>query len=84
MNPLWSPSPERAAATLLARFMQRAGKRSFALNLQTPDGKDVLRRLVEVSDVILENYAPGVMTRLGMAPEVLSRSFAAFRSDSAI
>jgi benzylsuccinate CoA-transferase BbsF subunit len=48
-----------------------AGKRSFALNLQTPEGKDVLRRLVERSDVLLENYAPGVMTRLGLPPEVL-------------
>ncbi|HEX2651175.1 MAG TPA: acetoacetate--CoA ligase [Burkholderiales bacterium] len=30
MKPLWTPSPERAAQTLLARFMQRAGKKSYA------------------------------------------------------
>ena len=30
MNPLWTPSPERAAQTLLARFMQRAGQKSYA------------------------------------------------------
>ena len=30
MTPLWTPSPQRAADTLLAKFMQRAGKRSFA------------------------------------------------------
>jgi acetoacetyl-CoA synthetase len=30
VKPLWTPSPERAAQTLLARFMQRAGKKSYA------------------------------------------------------
>ncbi len=48
-----------------------AGKRSFALNLQAPGALDVLRRLVERADILVENFAPGVMGRLGLTPEVL-------------
>jgi crotonobetainyl-CoA:carnitine CoA-transferase CaiB-like acyl-CoA transferase len=48
-----------------------AGKRSFALNLQAPGAHDVLRRLVERSDVLIENFAPGVMGRLGLEPATL-------------
>ena len=48
-----------------------AGKKSFALNLQSPGAKDVVRRLVEQSDILVENFAPGVMTRLGLTPEQL-------------
>ncbi len=48
-----------------------AGKQSFALNLQAPGARDVVRQLVERSDVLLENFAPGVMTRLGLDYETL-------------
>ncbi len=48
-----------------------AGKQSFALNLQSPGAKDIVRRLVEHSDILVENFAPGVMTRLGLTPEQL-------------
>jgi len=48
-----------------------AGKRSFALDLRHPGAKDVVRQLVEKADVLLENFAPGVMARLGLTPELL-------------
>ncbi len=48
-----------------------AGKRSFALNLQHADAKDIVRRLVENADILVENFAPGVMGRLGLTPDVL-------------
>jgi benzylsuccinate CoA-transferase BbsF subunit len=41
-------------------------KRSITLNLKTPDGLDVARRLVRASDVIVNNFRPGVMDRLGL------------------
>lgn len=50
-----------------------AGKRSFALNLRAPGALDVIRRLVESADVLVENFAPGVMERLGLPPELLHR-----------
>ncbi|CDJ99061.1 putative L-carnitine dehydratase/bile acid-inducible protein F [Microbacterium sp. C448] len=45
---------------------QNRGKRSVSLNLKTSDGRELARRLVDVSDVAIENYAPGVMARLGL------------------
>jgi crotonobetainyl-CoA:carnitine CoA-transferase CaiB-like acyl-CoA transferase len=47
------------------------GKFSFALDLQQPGAKDIVRRLVERADVLLENFAPGVMDRLGLSSEEL-------------
>ncbi|HEX2173833.1 MAG TPA: CoA transferase, partial [Dehalococcoidia bacterium] len=40
-------------------------KRSLALNLRDPRGAEVLRRLVARSDVLLENFVPGTLDRLG-------------------
>jgi formyl-CoA transferase len=41
-------------------------KRSLTLNLKAPEGLDILKRLVETSDVIVENYRPDVKDRLGI------------------
>lgn len=46
-------------------------KKSFTVDLRTPAGKDVLRRLVEVSDVVYENNATGTMEKLGITYEWL-------------
>ncbi len=50
---------------------QNAGKRSIAVDLKTAGGKAVLRRLVASADVLLENFRPGVMQRLGLGYEAL-------------
>jgi CoA:oxalate CoA-transferase len=66
-----------ADAALNSRHMgasflaQNAGKKSVTLNLKAPEGKDVLRRLVESADVLVENFRPGVMARLGLSYEEL-------------
>ena len=41
-------------------------KRSLVLNLKTEDGKTILRDLARTADVLVENFAPGVMERLGL------------------
>ena len=46
---------------------QNAGKKSVSLNLKSAEGKDVLRRLVGTADVLVENFRPGVMARLGLS-----------------
>jgi CoA:oxalate CoA-transferase len=51
---------------------QNAGKKSVTLNLKKSAGKDVLKRLVESADVLVENFRPGVMARLGLAYEDLA------------
>ena len=58
----------RMGASFLA---QNAGKRSITLDLKAPAGKDVFRRLVAGADVVLENFRPGVMERLGLGWEAL-------------
>ncbi len=47
------------------------GKRSVALDLKTPEGLELARRLVACSDVVTENFAAGVMERLGLGYEAL-------------
>jgi crotonobetainyl-CoA:carnitine CoA-transferase CaiB-like acyl-CoA transferase len=42
-----------------------AGKQSITLNLKDARGKEILRSLVKTADVLVENFRPGVMTRLG-------------------
>ncbi|MFW6186830.1 MAG: CaiB/BaiF CoA transferase family protein, partial [Actinomycetota bacterium] len=48
-------------------------KESVALDLKSEDGKGVLRQLVERADVLVENFRPGVLDRLGFSVEELHR-----------
>jgi hypothetical protein len=50
------------------------GKRSITLNLQTPDGKDIFLKLASKADVVLDNYRPGVMKRLGIDYDTVSKT----------
>ena len=50
---------------------QNAGKKSVTVNLKHPEGKALLKRLVQTADVLVENFRPGVMDRLGVGYEVL-------------
>lgn len=45
---------------------QNPGKRSITLDLKHPKGKELFRRLVRTADVVMENFRPGVMDRLGV------------------
>jgi crotonobetainyl-CoA:carnitine CoA-transferase CaiB-like acyl-CoA transferase len=47
------------------------GKRSVRLNLEMPEALAIAKCLVPHSDLVVENFAPGVMTRLGLGYEVL-------------
>ena len=55
-----------------AYFMSiNRGKKSITLNLKTAEGKTLLERLIEKADVLVENFKPGVMGRLGFPYERL-------------
>ena len=59
------------AKTPLSFAMLNSNKKSITLNLQDEEGKKLLRELIKDADVLLENYAPGVMDRLGVGWEAL-------------
>ncbi|MCH2624212.1 MAG: CoA transferase [Acidimicrobiales bacterium] len=45
------------------------GRSSIAIDLKNPDGVEVVLRLVETADALIEGFRPGVMERLGIGPE---------------
>ena len=51
---------------------QNANKKSFTLNLKGEKAKEIFRKLVKTSDVLVENFRPGVMERLGLSYKSLS------------
>ncbi|GJD49509.1 Acetyl-CoA:oxalate CoA-transferase [Methylobacterium crusticola] len=57
--------PPAIAGESAAYMMMNRGKRGLALDLKSPDGKSVLRRLLRDADVLIENYRAGTMERLG-------------------
>jgi CoA:oxalate CoA-transferase len=66
--------PELSAKGMGTGFLaQNAGKKSVTLNLKSPEGKEAFRRLVKTADVVLENFRPGVMDRLGCGYEDLKK-----------
>ncbi len=48
-------------------------KKSVTLNLRSQEGREILLRLAERSDVLLENFSPGTMDRLGLGYDTVSR-----------
>src|SRR5919112_246547 len=52
-------------------LMMNRNKRGLALDLKTPGGAEILRRLALQADVLVENFGPGVMKRLGFGYEDL-------------
>ncbi len=51
---------------------QNAGKRGLCVDLSLPEGVELVRALAAVADVLVENFRPDVMGRLGLSYEVLS------------
>lgn len=50
-----------------------AGKQSVTLNLKSLEGKEIFKKLAAISHVVIENFRPGVMARLGLDYPVLSK-----------
>ena len=64
----WTAGPVEGLDRSQAFVMVHRGKKSIALDLKTPEGRDTAVRLACVADVIIENFSPGVMQRLGLGP----------------
>ena len=47
--------------------MLNSNKRSLTLDTKTPEGKEVLEKLIKESDVLVENFGPGALDRMGFS-----------------
>jgi crotonobetainyl-CoA:carnitine CoA-transferase CaiB-like acyl-CoA transferase len=66
------PDPDLNGRRIGASFLaQNSGKRSVEVDLKAPEGRDTFERLLADADVLLENFRPGVMARLGYSWERL-------------
>ncbi|MFE9613782.1 formyl-CoA transferase [Streptomyces sp. NPDC006012] len=70
--------------------MLNSNKRSLAINTRTPQGKEVMEKLIREADVLVENFAPGAMDRMGLPwehihelnPRLIFGSVKGFNEDS--
>ncbi|MDA0565591.1 CoA transferase [Streptomonospora sp. S1-112] len=67
--PFVGPEDERISTYFLSC---NRNKESIELDLKSDDGRDVLTRLVRAADVLVENFRPGVLDRLGFSAERLA------------
>ncbi|MFP3499464.1 CoA transferase, partial [Pseudomonas sp. SIMBA_059] len=52
-------------------FVQARNKQSLTLNLKHPEGLEILKRLLADADILIENFRPGVLEKLGLGWDVL-------------
>ena len=64
---------DRTDSDSLFFLVLNANKRSLTLNLKSEEGKRLFRQVIEQSDVLLENFGPGALDRLGLGYEELSK-----------
>ena len=61
--------PETDLHSVHSKVLRR-NKQSISLNLKQPEAIEVVLRLIETADVLIEGFRPGVMEKLGLSPEV--------------
>jgi len=66
-------SPTAGSRPDPVRDVLARGKRSIGINLRDPRGVDVLLRLLDTADVLIDPYRPGVLERRGLGPDVVLR-----------
>ena len=59
--------------TSLWWYVQARNKQSVTANLKHPEGKEFVRRLIADADILVENFRPGVLEKLGLGWEALKR-----------
>jgi len=65
-------APKLNAQLMGTSFLsQNSNKKSLTLNLKLEEAKEIFRKLVRTADILVENFRPGVMDRLGLSYQVL-------------
>ena len=70
----WSLGDYYPAGESLSFLSVNRNKRSVVIDLKKPEGTEIARRLISRADVLLENFRPGVMDRLGLVYDDLERA----------
>ncbi len=71
-GPFLNPPGQETGETHSTYFMSiNRGKRSIAIDLTKPKGRELLLRMAEHADVLIENFRPGTMKKFGLSYEVL-------------
>jgi crotonobetainyl-CoA:carnitine CoA-transferase CaiB-like acyl-CoA transferase len=65
--------PPKIGTEAASFLIMNRNKRGMVLDIKTPGGAEILKRLAISADVLVENFGPGVMDRLGFGYEALSR-----------
>ena len=61
------PAPEKS----LYWFHFNTNKRSITLDIESPDGKDILKKLIKTADIMVETFQPGYLDAIGLGYSVL-------------
>jgi len=69
-GPFWADIPHLEKS--LYWFAYNSNKRGITLNIETAEGKEILRELVKTADFIIESFPPGFMDNLGLGYSTLS------------
>jgi crotonobetainyl-CoA:carnitine CoA-transferase CaiB-like acyl-CoA transferase len=85
----WGGADRRLDGQTMLQLTGNRNKRSVALNLKSPEGVAIARKLVSQADVVAENYRPGVMAKLGlgyddiraMKPDIIYAAASGFGAD---
>ena len=71
-NPILQHRPGGPRCDTPANATWNRNKRSIVLDLKTGAGRDSTRQLIAGADVVVENFRPGVMDRLGLGPAAMT------------
>ena len=67
------PKDGKDGATPSYFIMHNRGKKSLCIDVKTPEGQAVIKDLIKVSDVLFENFTPGIMAHYGLTYDVVSQ-----------
>ncbi|KVE33003.1 CaiB/BaiF CoA transferase family protein [Burkholderia sp. TSV86] len=68
----WRKLYPEAGGTSLWWAVQARNKKSVTVNLKSDDGKEIVRRLARDADVVIENFRPGLLEKLGLGYDMLA------------
>lgn len=69
----WRKLYPEAGGTSLWWAVQARNKKSVTVNLKADEGKEIVRRLAAQADIVIENFRPGLLEKLGLGYDVLAK-----------